>query len=127
MAKFVDTTWAACLARQNPVSTRANPACMKITRTAPMTTHSMLVDAVSDWRPSLTLLTVGAASAANAVPDMARTKVAARPRVVASFFRLIDVPPLGPVRRTDAAWMGPFRVQERHRRGSPEGRCLTCG
>ena len=41
MAKFVLTTWAACLARQNPVSTRANPACMKITKTAPMTTHNM--------------------------------------------------------------------------------------
>ena len=43
MAKFVDTTWAACLARQNPVSTRAKPACMKMTRTAPMTIHSRLV------------------------------------------------------------------------------------
>ena len=32
MAKFVLTTWAACLARQNPVSTSANPACMKMTR-----------------------------------------------------------------------------------------------
>ena len=42
MAKFVLTTWAACLARQKPVSTRAKPACMKITSTAPMTTHSML-------------------------------------------------------------------------------------
>ncbi len=40
MAKFVLTTWAACFARQNPVSTRANPACMKITRTAPMITHN---------------------------------------------------------------------------------------
>ena len=42
MAKFVLTTWAACLARQKPVSTSAKPACMKITRTAPMTTHSRL-------------------------------------------------------------------------------------
>ena len=40
MAKFVLTTWAACFARQNPVSTSANPACMKITRTAPMITHN---------------------------------------------------------------------------------------
>ena len=31
MAKFVLTTWAACLARQKPVSTSANPACMKMT------------------------------------------------------------------------------------------------
>ena len=42
MAKFVLTTWAACLARQKPVSTRAKPACMKMTRIAPITTHSML-------------------------------------------------------------------------------------
>ena len=42
MAKFVLTTWAACLARQKPVSTSANPACMKMTRMAPMITHSML-------------------------------------------------------------------------------------
>ena len=40
MAKFVDTTWAACLARQKPVSTSAKPACMKITSTAPMITHN---------------------------------------------------------------------------------------
>ncbi len=42
MAKLVLTTWAACLARQKPVSTSANPACMKMTSTAPMTTQSML-------------------------------------------------------------------------------------
>ena len=42
MAKFVLTTWAACLARQKPVSTSAKPACMKITSTAPMTIHSRL-------------------------------------------------------------------------------------
>ena len=41
-AKLVATTWAACFARQKPVSTRANPACMKITSTAPRTTHSRL-------------------------------------------------------------------------------------
>ena len=48
MAKFVLTTWAACLARQKPVSTRAKPACMKITRTAPMTTHRRFVDTASE-------------------------------------------------------------------------------
>ena len=42
MAKLVLTTWAACFARQKPVSTSAKPACMKMTRTAPRTTHSML-------------------------------------------------------------------------------------
>ena len=35
-AKFVLTTCAACFARQNPVSTSAKPACMKMTSTAPM-------------------------------------------------------------------------------------------
>ena len=40
IAKFVDMTCAACFLRQNPVSTSANPACMKTTRTAPITTHS---------------------------------------------------------------------------------------
>ncbi len=43
MAKFVLTTWAACLARQNPVSTSANPACMKMTSAAPMTIHVRFV------------------------------------------------------------------------------------
>ena len=42
MAKFVLTTWAACFARQNPVSTRAKPACMKITSTAPMMIQRLL-------------------------------------------------------------------------------------
>src|SRR5680860_504963 len=46
MAKFVLTTWAACLARQKPVSTKAKPACMKTTSTAPRTTHSRLIDVV---------------------------------------------------------------------------------
>ena len=45
-AKFVETTCDACLARQKPVSTRANPACMKITRTAPMTTQRRF-----NWMP----------------------------------------------------------------------------
>ena len=48
MAKFVLTTWAACLARQKPVSTRAKPACMKITSTAPMTTHRRFVETANE-------------------------------------------------------------------------------
>ncbi len=43
MAKFVLTTCAACLARQKPVSTSAKPACMKMTRTAPITTQRRLI------------------------------------------------------------------------------------
>ena len=46
MAKFVLTTCAACFARQNPVSTSAKPACMKITRTAPMMIHRLLSPSV---------------------------------------------------------------------------------
>ena len=48
MAKLVLTTWAACLARQKPVSTSAKPACMKTTRTAPITTHRRFVDTASE-------------------------------------------------------------------------------
>ena len=62
MAKFVLTTWAACLARQKPVSTRANPACMKMTRIAPITTHSMLRFPAS--------VATGSASWANATPPI---------------------------------------------------------
>jgi hypothetical protein len=40
IAKFVDITCEACFALVNPVSTSANPACMKITSTAPITTQS---------------------------------------------------------------------------------------
>ena len=42
IAKLVLTTCAACFARVNPVSTSANPACMKMTSIAPMTTHNRL-------------------------------------------------------------------------------------
>ncbi len=42
-AKLVLTTCAACFARQNPVSTSAKPACMKMTSTAPITTHNKLM------------------------------------------------------------------------------------
>ncbi len=38
--KFIENTCAAFLARVNPVSTSANPACMNMTSTAPMTTQS---------------------------------------------------------------------------------------
>ena len=44
MAKFVLTTWAAFLARQKPVSTRAKPACMKITSAAPKITKRRFSD-----------------------------------------------------------------------------------
>ena len=42
IAKFVLTTCEACFARQKPVSTSANPACMKMTSTAPMMIQRLL-------------------------------------------------------------------------------------
>ena len=74
MAKFVLTTWAACLARQKPVSTRAKPACMKMTRTAPMTIHSRLIC----WPSEAT----GSASWAPATAGNASRAVTATPRPV---------------------------------------------
>ena len=89
MAKFVLTTWAACLARQNPVSTRANPACMKITRIAPMTTQSMFVVPVR--------AATGSSSWAKATPPVKST-IAAAPRVPPTTYlkaRLLRIrPPL---------------------------------
>src|SRR5712691_10525508 len=41
--KFIDMVWAAFLARQNPVSTRAKPACMNMTRKPVMSDHTMLM------------------------------------------------------------------------------------
>src|SRR5260370_27013397 len=41
--KFIDMVWAAFLARQNPVSTRAKPACMNMTRKPVMSVHTMLM------------------------------------------------------------------------------------
>ena len=75
MAKFVETTWAACLARQKPVSTRANPACMKITRMAPRITQSRLT-----WVPR-TWVSVG--SWAPATPSVRIRPIAVAPRVTA--------------------------------------------
>src|SRR5574341_558003 len=41
--KFMDMVWAAFLARQNPVSTKAKPACMNMTRNPVMRVHTMLM------------------------------------------------------------------------------------
>ena len=90
-AKFVLNTCAACLARQNPVSTIANPACMKITSTAPMTTHSRfrltptsLTPGISD--PSNTGSGTSPANAGTAVsPSTRTTKVATSALLVHNF------------------------------------------
>src|SRR5712692_6612746 len=41
--KFMAMVWAAFLARQNPVSTRANPACMNMTRKPVISVQTMLM------------------------------------------------------------------------------------
>jgi hypothetical protein len=87
MAKFVDTTWAACLARQNPVSTRAKPACMKTTSTAPMTTQSRLMLVPSTVRPSFRVSTVGLRSCAMAGMAIAATPTAVSPAAVSARLR----------------------------------------
>ena len=75
MAKFVLTTWAACLARQKPVSTSAKPACMKITSTAPITTQRMLV---AMPRPTVVDVSGGGDFAAAQAPPLVRSTVAER-------------------------------------------------
>src|SRR5712692_9953597 len=41
--KFMAMVWAAFLARQNPVSTSANPACMNMTRKPVISVHTILM------------------------------------------------------------------------------------
>src|SRR5262249_18456327 len=83
MAKLVLTTWAACLARQKPVSTRAKPACMKMTRTAPMVTHRMLVAIPS---PSAVDVSGGVLFVAHAAPlVISRVAMPVAPATAASF------------------------------------------
>jgi len=41
--KFIAMVWAAFLARQNPVSTSANPACMNMTRKPVRSVQTMLM------------------------------------------------------------------------------------
>src|SRR5713226_7028414 len=41
--KFMAMVWAAFLARQNPVSTSANPACMNMTRKPVISVQTMLM------------------------------------------------------------------------------------
>ncbi len=75
-AKFELTTWAACFARQKPVSTSAKPACMKITSTAPRTTQRLLSPR-SVWLMPLIGLTSMDGSTANAATFVSSTNAAA--------------------------------------------------
>ena len=90
MAKLVETTCAACLARENPVSTRAKPACMKMTSTAPITIHSRF----NCW-PIAVTGAVSCARAGAATPRTSRpTKLATIDSLLARDFGLIECPPL---------------------------------
>ena len=72
MAKFVLTTWAACLARQKPVSTSANPACMKIDEDGP-DHHPQHVEAAADEADGLhRVLLLGVGDAAGEQRDERR-------------------------------------------------------
>src|SRR3989442_6175473 len=58
--KFMDMVWAAFLARQNPVSTRAKPACMNMTRKPVNRVQTMLMEillwptvSITSWRVGL--------------------------------------------------------------------------
>jgi hypothetical protein len=86
MAKLVLTTWAACLARQNPVSTSAKPACMKTTKSAPRTTHSRLtcMPRTSTSVGSACCACWAPAGTAKAITPQ-KTVTAARARVVGRF------------------------------------------
>ena len=75
-AKFVLTTWAACFALQNPVSTSAKPACMKITSTAPMMIQRLLSPRSVWLMPLIGLISIDG-STANAAALPSSTSAAA--------------------------------------------------
>src|SRR5262245_25208547 len=112
MAKLVLTTWAACLARQKPVSTRAKPACMKITRTAPMVTHRMLV---AIPRPSAVDVSGGVLLVAHAAPPViSRVTMPVAPATTASF---------SPRRREGGSAMGRLLSDRERTYPGDAGRC----
>src|SRR5438093_203681 len=116
MAKFVDTTCEACFARQNPVSTRANPACMKITSTALTMIQRMLTLEASELPPGSGTL---GADAANAGAARARVSTPTSATPLVSLAR-IDRPPGD---RGQLMFL-PFEWAKRAWRSPPGGRLL---
>src|SRR6266508_4444322 len=57
--KFIIMVWATFLARVKPVSARANPACMNMTRKPVMSAHMMLMDTLLWPTASATSTSVG--------------------------------------------------------------------
>ena len=49
MARFVEITWAAFFARHKPVTTKANPACIKTTSIPAKSSNVMLNDTIHCW------------------------------------------------------------------------------
>jgi len=144
MAKFVLTTWAACLARVNPVSTSAKPACMKITRSAPITIHSRL--RLSPTPGPVGMVVSLKVSAAKAAPPEDIMASAVRTlKIIALRLVSLTSPSQEAVRAltsavagrsargyrcdagqpTDDPFPGMFRSVNRRRR--PSDRCLTHG
>src|SRR2546427_6514325 len=72
--KFMVMVWAAFLARVNPVSTIAKPACMNITRNPATNVHTKLIATVFAAEAALAAL----ASESAATPCAARTSGHAR-------------------------------------------------
>ena len=102
IVKFVMTTWAACFARQKPVSTSAKPACMKTTRAAPITIQRRFSE-ISPWvrDPSVVAgVPPPVMLSAHAVPPPATARaapVARMPHAVKN--RCLTEPPSRPNRR----------------------------
>ena len=125
MAKFVDTTCAACFARQNPVSTSAKPACMKMTSTAPRITQSRFT-----WTPSAAAASsplVCAPAGAAATNTRIITSAATRAHHVRSRNRLMFLPRRRGVPRRSAFVSVPFfrchaRVHVSCSCGPPDGK-----
>ncbi len=64
--KFMAIVWAAFLARVKPVSTRANPACMNMTRKPAIRVHTMLIATLLWPTVSITSESVGFAGSVTA-------------------------------------------------------------
>src|SRR5258708_12629918 len=67
--KFIEIVWAAFLARQKPVSTMANPACMNMTRKPVMSVQTMLIEILLWPTVAITSASVGALASFTGTSD----------------------------------------------------------
>ncbi len=61
--KFIAIVWLAFFARHNPVSTRANPACMNMTRKPVTSVQTKLIETRLWPTPSASLTASGSSAA----------------------------------------------------------------